>query len=100
MRAIPSRESWECKMRITIPARRGAGPAATVGLALALSLGLSACSLGGTSDEPADDADSPDGPANTKVVLASHAPWSVPEEVLRAATTRVGKEWGRQGRTW
>lgn len=73
-------------MRITTPAR-GAGLAA----AAALSLTLSACSLGGTSDEP-EPADGTAGPADTKVVLASHESWSVPEEVLAVFTEQTGYE--------
>lgn len=63
--------------------------ARTVSLAAGLSLGLAACSLGGTTGEP-EEPSKAEGAGTKQVVLATHESWAVPEEVLAAFTEQTG----------
>ena len=67
----------------TSPVRRSLLRTSLTGL---LAVGLTACSLGGTSDEPEEQAG--DGPK--RVVLATHESWNMPKEVLDAFTEETG----------
>jgi thiamine transport system substrate-binding protein len=66
---------------------------ARLSILAALALTVSACSLGGTTDEAAEPAESqsPSGaPQNEQVVLATHESWSVPDEVMQEFTDQTG----------
>ena len=74
---------------ITRTRRRSARLASLAVLAVAVS----ACSLGGTTDDTADEgADTAGGPENTQVVLATHESWTVPDELMRQFTRETGYE--------
>jgi thiamine transport system substrate-binding protein len=61
-------------------------------LALGLSLGAGACSLGGTSTGSPDSAEGSGAPQNPEVVLATHESWAVPKKVLAEFTRETGYE--------
>ncbi len=71
------------------PALRPAAPAALA----VLALGVSACSLGGTTggaEEPADTGPRSGAPDNPRVVLATHESWNMSEDVMREFTRETG----------
>jgi thiamine transport system substrate-binding protein len=71
----------------SLPGRRAGARLASLAL---LAVAASACSLGGTSE--VDSGEATDGPANKKVVLATHESWSVPKQVLAEFTRETGYE--------
>ena len=66
--------------------------ASVASLCLGLSLGASACSLGGTStgNGSADASGTNGSGANKEVVLATHEAWAVPKQVLAEFTRETG----------
>ncbi len=76
-------------MSITPMARRPRASRLATGtvLCLGLSLGATACSLGGTTG---DDGSAGSAAGNKQVVLATHDSWSVPKEVLAEFTRETG----------
>ncbi len=74
----------------SLAAHRSGRVAVIAALSLSLSLGLNACSLGGTSSESTDSGDASGAPAKKEVVLATHESWAVPKEVLAEFTRETG----------
>jgi thiamine transport system substrate-binding protein len=69
--------------------RRALRPATITATVTALGLGLSACSLGGTTDQAEPGSDESAG-ASKRVVLATHESWNVPKKVLAEFTRETG----------
>jgi thiamine transport system substrate-binding protein len=72
-------------MNLTTRARRRARLASVAVLAATVS----ACSLGGTTDDTADQGDG-GGAENTEVVLATHESWNVPAKLMKQFTRETG----------
>lgn len=72
-------------MNLTTRARRRARLASVAVLAATVS----ACSLGGTTDDAADQGDG-GGAENTEVVLATHESWNVPAKLMKQFTRETG----------
>lgn len=70
------------------PRRSRLATAAVLGLGL--SLGASACSLGGTSSTDGEATVESGSPQDTEVVLATHESWAAPKKVLAEFTRETG----------